>query len=266
MPASAPDAAAAGGAQSVASLGVGRVLVVCPTYNEAENIRQIYGRLRAALSDVDLLVADDNSPDGTGAMADEIAADDPRVHVLHREGKQGLGAAYIAGFHWAIERGYDVVVEMDADGSHPPETLYAMLARLEEADLVLGSRWVEGGRVVNWPKHREVISRGGNFYTRLMLGIPVHDATGGFRAYKRSALEALDLDAIASHGYCFQVDLAWRICKAGFRVAEVPITFVDRERGQSKMSSSIVREAFWKVTRWGVADRWNRVFRRTRSA
>lgn len=245
--------------RQAADLGVGRILVVVPTYNEADNIRLIYQRLRDALTDVELLVADDNSPDGTGAIADEIAAADPLVHVLHREGKAGLGAAYVAGFRWALQQGYDVVVEMDADGSHPPERLYDILACLADADVVLGSRWVPGGEVVNWPKLREMVSRGGNWYVRVMLGMQLRDATGGFRAYKSEVLRALDLDAIASQGYCFQVDLAWRSTRAGFTVVEVPITFVDREHGESKMSSNIVREAFWRVTQWSIADKWRKL-------
>jgi dolichol-phosphate mannosyltransferase len=232
--------------------GLGQVLVVVPTYNEADNIRQITGRLRAAVPEAHLLVADDNSPDGTGKIADELAGADDQVFVLHRPGKQGLGAAYIAGFALALERGYDVVVEMDADGSHAPEELPRLLNALRDADLVLGSRWVPGGKVVNWPKRREVLSRGGTVYTRLALGLPLHDATGGFRAYRREVLEKIDLDAVASQGYCFQIDLAVRTWRAGFRVVEVPITFAERERGQSKMSSRIVREALWRVTVWGA--------------
>jgi dolichol-phosphate mannosyltransferase len=232
--------------------GLGQVLVVVPTYNEADNIRQITGRLRAAVPEAHLLVADDNSPDGTGKIADELAGADDQVFVLHRPGKQGLGAAYIAGFALALERGYDVVVEMDADGSHAPEELPRLLNALRDADLVLGSRWVPGGTVVNWPKRREVLSRGGTVYTRLALGLPLHDATGGFRAYRREVLEKIDLDAVASQGYCFQIDLAVRTWRAGFRVVEVPITFAERERGQSKMSSRIVREALWRVTVWGA--------------
>lgn len=240
---------------------IGRVLVVVPTYNEIDNVRPIVQRLHSALSDVDVLIADDNSPDGTGAVADELATADDRVHVLHRPGKQGLGAAYVAGFRWAAEQGYDVVVEMDADGSHRPEQLPALLAALRDADLVLGSRWVAGGRVVNWPWSRELLSRGGNLYTRWWLGVPLRDATGGFRAYRRRVLDAIDLDSIASQGYCFQVDLAWRACRAGFRVAEVPIEFADRERGQSKMGAHIVREAFWRVTVWGASARWQQLKR-----
>ncbi len=235
--------------------GLGRVLVVVPTYNEVDNIRQITGRLRDAVPEAHLLIADDNSPDGTGAVADELATADEHVHVLHRPGKQGLGAAYIAGFDWALERGYDVVVEMDADGSHAPEELPRLLNALRNADLVLGSRWVPGGKVVNWPKRREVLSRGGTAYTRLALGLPVRDATGGYRAYRAEVLQKIDLAAVASQGYCFQIDLAVRTWRAGFRVVEVPITFAERERGQSKMSSHIVREALWRVTVWGAQRR-----------
>jgi dolichol-phosphate mannosyltransferase len=231
------------------------VLVVVPTYNEADNVAQIVGRVRAAVPTAYVLVADDNSPDGTGKLADALAEDDDHVQVLHRPGKQGLGAAYIAGFRWAAEQGFDVVVEMDADGSHAPEELPRLLDALRDADLVLGSRWVPGGRVVNWPKSRMVLSRGGNLYTRLVLGLPLGDATGGYRAYRRTVLDSLDLAAVASQGYCFQVDLAWRVAREGYRVVEVPITFTERERGQSKMSSSIVREALWRVTVWGAAAR-----------
>ena len=211
---------------------------------------------------VDVLIADDNSPDGTGAIADELAAADPQVHVLHRPGKQGLGAAYLAGFGWARERAYDAVVEMDADGSHAPEELPKLLDALAEADVVLGSRWVRGGKVVNWPLHRLVLSRGGNLYTRLALGMPIKDATGGYRAYRMTALDKMDTETVASQGYCFQVDLAWRAHRNGFRVVEVPITFVERERGASKMSSSIVREALWRVTVWGTRARASALRRR----
>jgi dolichol-phosphate mannosyltransferase len=235
--------------------GVGRVLVVIPTYNEAENLRPIVDRVRRAAPSVDVLIADDNSPDGTGAIADDLAAADAAVHVLHRPGKQGLGAAYVAGFGWARERGYDAVVEMDADGSHAPEELPRLLDALGEADVVLGSRWVRGGKVVNWPMHRLLLSRGGNYYTRLALGMPVKDATGGYRAYRMPVLDKIEIDSVASQGYCFQVDLAWRAYRSGCRVAEVPITFAERERGASKMSSSIVREALWRVTVWGAQAR-----------
>jgi dolichol-phosphate mannosyltransferase len=235
--------------------GLGDVLVVIPTYNEADNIRIIVDRVRRAVPLVDILVADDNSPDGTGRIADELASQDDRVHVLHRAGKQGLGAAYIAGFAWAREHGYEAVVEMDADGSHAPEELPRLLDALVEADAVLGSRYVRGGTVVNWPTSRMLISRGGNLYVRMALGMPFRDATGGYRAYRLPVLDKLELDSIASQGYCFQVDLAWRAFRNGFRVVEVPITFADRERGASKMSSSIVREAFLRVTVWGTKAR-----------
>ena len=229
-----------------------RVLVVTPTYEERENVEVITSRLLAAVPSAHLLVVDDGSPDGTGEVADALAAADDRVHVLHRTEKAGLGAAYVAGFAWALERGYDVVVEMDADGSHAPEQLPRLLAALEHADLVLGSRWVEGGEVVNWPLSRKVLSRSGNAYARGMLGLPLRDATGGYRAYRREVLDALPLGDVASQGYCFQVDLAWQTWCAGFRVVEVPITFVERVRGESKMSRAIVLEALWRVTWWGL--------------
>ncbi|WP_019885715.1 glycosyltransferase [Streptomyces purpureus] len=230
-------------------------MVIIPTYNEAENIESIISRVRASVPEAHVLVADDNSPDGTGKIADELAGADDHVHVLHRKGKEGLGAAYLAGFRWGIDRGYGVLVEMDADGSHRPEELPRLLDALPGADLVLGSRWVPGGSVVNWPKSREFLSRGGSLYSRLMLGVPIRDVTGGFRAFRRETLEGLGMDEIASQGYCFQVDLAWRTVKAGFRVVEVPITFVERERGDSKMSRAIVAEALWRVTAWGVGSR-----------
>jgi len=235
--------------------GVGRVLVVIPTYNEADNVEIIASRVRAAVPSVDILVADDNSPDGTGELADAIAARDPRIQVLHRPGKQGLGAAYVAGFGWAREHGYDAVVEMDADGSHSPDELPRLLDALRDADAVLGSRYVAGGTVVNWPRRRLALSRGGNLYARLALGMPFKDATGGYRAYRVTVLDKIDIASVASQGYCFQVDLAWRAYRHGFRVAEVPITFADRERGASKMSSSIMREALWRVTAWGTRAR-----------
>ncbi|MEV0284634.1 polyprenol monophosphomannose synthase [Kribbella sp. NPDC050820] len=234
---------------------LGRILVIIPTYNEAENIEPIVSRLRDAVPEADVLVADDNSPDGTGELADKLAANDDHVHVLHRKGKEGLGAAYIAGFRWGIERSYGVLVEHDADGSHQPEQLPRLLTALRDADLVLGSRYVKGGEVQNWPKSREILSRGGNIYTRLALGVPLQDATGGYRAFRRATLEGIGLDEVASAGYCFQVDLAWRAIKSGFRVVEVPITFVERERGQSKMSRAIVVEAMARVGRWGVGHR-----------
>ena len=237
---------------------LGRVLVVVPTYNEADNLLPIAARLHAACPDADLLVVDDNSPDGTGRLADALAAREPWAHVLHRATKAGLGAAYIAGFGWAREVGYDVVVEMDADGSHAPEQLPRLLTALEHADVVLGSRWVAGGRVVNWPRSRELLSRGGNAWTRLALGLPLADATGGYRAYRREVLDRLPLAEVASQGYCFQVDLAWQAWRAGHTVVEVPITFVERERGESKMSRAIVVEALWRVTWWGLRSRRSR--------
>jgi dolichol-phosphate mannosyltransferase len=241
-----------------AEAGAG-ALVIIPTYQERENIESIVGRVLAATPRANVLVVDDGSPDGTGKVADELAGADARVGVLHRTAKAGLGAAYIAGFDLALERGYDYVVEMDADGSHPPEQLPALIAGLDgpggRADVVLGSRWVDGGAVVNWPRRRELLSRGGNVYTRLALGIGLRDATGGYRVYRRAVLEGIDYRAVASQGYCFQVDLARRALAAGFVVREVPITFVERERGESKMSGAIVREALWRVTQWGAVRR-----------
>jgi dolichol-phosphate mannosyltransferase len=240
---------------SAAREALGPVLVVVPTYQEADNVEPIVRRVRDAVPSVDVLVVDDASPDGTGAIADRLAAADPQVHVLHRTGKEGLGAAYRAGFAWGAERGFEVLVEMDADGSHLPEQLPRLLDALTGADVVLGSRWVPGGRVENWPRSRMLLSRGGNTYTRWALGIALRDATGGYRAYRRHVLDDLDLDSVASQGYCFQVDLAWRALERGHEVVEVPITFVERERGDSKMSRAIVREALWRVTAWGLAAR-----------
>jgi dolichol-phosphate mannosyltransferase len=234
---------------------LGKILVVIPTYNEKENVELITGRTRAAVPELDILIADDNSPDGTGAIADRLANADARIHVMHRLGKEGLGAAYLAGFKWALDEGYDVIVEMDADGSHRPEDLPRLLDRLRTADLVLGSRWVEGGEVVNWPKSREFLSRGGNFYTRHAIKVPLRDATGGFRAFRATTLKALDLHAVGSQGYVFQVDMANRAVKRGLVVAEVPITFEEREYGTSKMSQRIVLEALWRVTVWGFDER-----------
>jgi dolichol-phosphate mannosyltransferase len=225
-------------------------LVIVPTYQERDNIELIVERTLVAAPAVHVLIAD-----GTGKIADALADADERVHVLHRTAKAGLGAAYIAGFDWGLERGYDVLVEMDADGSHPPERLPKLLAALDHADLVLGSRWVPGGAVVNWPRHREALSRGANVYIRVALGVAVKDATAGFRAYRRSTLEAIDYRAVGSVGYCFQVDLVRRTLGKGLRVVEVPITFVERERGESKMSGAIVREALWRVTQWGTKQR-----------
>jgi dolichol-phosphate mannosyltransferase len=252
----------AGAPEGAAGAGPAQVLVLVPTYNERDNLEPLLTRLHATLPDADALVVDDGSPDGTGELADKLAADDPRVRVLHRPGKAGLGAAYLAGFETALAGEYRLVVEMDADGSHAPEDLPALLAALdrgEGADVALGSRYVPGGRVVNWPAYRNWISRGGNLYSRIALGVGIRDITGGYRVFRREVLEALPLDTVASQGYCFQVDLAWRALQAGFRVVEVPITFTERERGASKMSNGIVAEAFWKVTQWGVARRWQRL-------
>jgi len=230
-------------------------LVVLPTYDERDNLGAVLLRLHEAAPEAHALVVDDDSPDGTGKLADELAAADHRISVLHRTGKDGLGAAYRAGFRWALERDYDVIVEMDADGSHDPADLPRLLSALYDTDLALGSRYVPGGRVTNWPRHREWLSRGGNLYARVILGAGIKDITGGFRAYRRHVLATLSLDDVASQGYCFQVDLAWRTVRAGYRVVEVPITFTEREQGSSKMSGAIVREALWLVTRWGIQYR-----------
>jgi dolichol-phosphate mannosyltransferase len=238
---------------SVADLG--RVLVVIPTYNEAETLEPVVARMRASVPEADVLVVDDGSPDGTGDIADRLVAADPAVHVLHRTQKAGLGAAYIAGFRWALAEGYDVVVEMDSDGSHAPEELPRLLTALREADLVIGSRWVPGGQIRNWPLFRQVISIGGSTYARVLLRFPVRDSTSGYRAFRRHVLEELKLDEVASQGYCFQIDLAWKTWRSGFRVREVPITFTEREVGRSKMSRAIVIEALWRVAVWGLTSR-----------
>jgi dolichol-phosphate mannosyltransferase len=232
-----------------------RVVMVVPTYNEATNLRRVLERLRAAQPDVDVLVVDDSSPDGTGDLADACASSDPRVHVLHRQVKEGLGKAYLAGFAWALAHDYEVIGEMDADGSHQPEQLGRLLAALPDADLVIGSRWVRGGSIVNWPLRRELLSRGGNLYTRVLLGIAVRDATAGFRLFRRTTLERLDLPTTASYGYVFQVDLAFRTLQSGMRVLEVPIEFVERERGESKMNTEVATESLRRITRWGLAHR-----------
>jgi len=241
-----------------AGASANRIVIVMPTYNERQNLESIAVRVRAALPEADLLVVDDNSPDGTGDLADKLAETDPHVHVMHRTDKAGLGKAYIAGFGWALERGYDVIIEMDADGSHQPEHLPSLVAALNGADLSIGSRWVPGGKVVNWPKTREALSRAANIYTRIMLGLGVRDATAGFRAYRAATLRTISLDQVESAGYCFQIDLTLRVADAGLRIVEVPITFVEREHGASKMSNSIIMEAFWRVAQWGVARRLGR--------
>ena len=232
-----------------------RVIIVMPTYNERQNLEIMAGRIRESTPEADLLVVDDNSPDGTGDLADKLAEADSRVQVMHRTEKAGLGRAYVAGFTWALEQGYDVIVEMDADGSHRPEDLPKLLTALGAADAVIGSRYVPGGTVVNWPKSREFLSRGANIYNRIMLGVSVRDATGGFRAYKASTLRTLDLSDIESAGYCFQIDMTLRVLQAGLKLVEVPITFVERERGASKMSNAVIREAFIRVAQWGISAR-----------
>ncbi|GGL23801.1 polyprenol monophosphomannose synthase [Phycicoccus endophyticus] len=232
-----------------------RVAVLIPTYNERENLAGAVHGVRGAVPTADVVVLDDDSPDGTGVVADELAAADPQVHVIHRRAKEGLGAAYLDGFHWALDHGYDAVVEMDADGSHRPEHLPSLLAAAEHADAVIGSRWVRGGRVVNWPVHRKALSVGGNLYVRVLLGMPVHDATAGFRVYRSEALRVMGLADVASQGYCFQTDLTWRAVRAGLTVVEVPITFVEREVGTSKMSGDIVAESLRRITGWGLRHR-----------
>lgn len=250
----------------------GGVLVIIPTYDEAATLPVTLGRLRSAVPYADALVVDDASPDGTGAIADALARDDDAVHVLHRTGKQGLGSAYVAGFRWALERGYPVVVEMDADGSHQPEELPRLLAALDVPvgsrpgvpDLVIGSRWVPGGRVENWPRHRELLSRGGNTYTRLAIGLPLRDATAGFRAYRADVLRRIPLSEVASQGYCFQVDMSVRVHEAGGLIVEAPIRFVERTEGRSKMSREIIAEALVRVTYWGLRRRVRQVLSQAR--
>jgi dolichol-phosphate mannosyltransferase len=238
---------------------LGRVVVVIPTYDERENIEWIVGRLRRAVPAVDVLVVDDGSPDGTGEIADRMAAADPQVTVLHRSEKAGLGAAYLHGFRVALERGYDVIGEMDADGSHQPEQLPDLMRALENADLVIGSRWVRGGSVVNWPLSRRVLSVGGNLYARTLLDIPLRDVTAGYRLFRRTTLERIDLHSVESAGYIFQTDLAFRTLRAGLRVVEVPIEFVERVRGNSKMSRDVAVESLRRITAWGVRERSRRL-------
>lgn len=233
-----------------------KTLTVIPTYNELEALPVVIERLRAAQPEVHVLVVDDNSPDGTGELADRLSCEDEKIHVLHRKGKGGLGAAYIAGFTWGMERDYEVLVEMDADCSHQPEQLGRLLGAVERgADLAIGSRYVPGGKTVNWPWHRQFLSRGANFYAQTMLGTDVRDITAGYRAFRRGTLERLDLDTIDSVGYCFQIDLGWRAELAGLTITEVPITFVEREVGDSKMDSGVILESMTKVARWGLGAR-----------
>jgi dolichol-phosphate mannosyltransferase len=241
-----------------------RTVVIIPTFNEIENLETAVTAVHAA-ADVDILVVDDDSPDGTGELADRLAAADPRVAVLHRRERAGLGQAYLAGFRRALGEGYTVLVEMDSDGSHPATSLPALLARLDDDDrpgLVIGSRWVPGGRVVDWPLRRRVLSEGANTYARIALGFSVRDSTGGYRAYRDEVLRAIPLDDVQSHGYCFQIDMTRRTLDAGFGIAEVPITFRDRLLGTSKMSAGIVVEAMGRVTLWAL----QRPFRRRRPA
>jgi len=232
-----------------------RVLV--PTYQELHTLASIVHRIFEHNPDVHVLVIDDNSPDGTGKLADQLKAKYANLEVLHRKSKNGLGAAYIDGFNNSIND-FDVLVEMDADGSHDPQDLVTILKEIPNYDCVLGSRWVPGGKVVNWPKSREILSRGGNSYARLMLGIDIGDATGGFRAYKTRTLKELDLSDIDSQGYCFQVDMVRRLLKKGFKIKEVPITFTERTIGTSKMSRNIVPEAFLKIGIWGLQRLFSR--------
>ncbi len=236
-----------------------RVLTIIPTYNEIESLPLTLRRLRAAVPEVEILVVDDNSPDGTGEWADRTAAEDPQVNVLHRTEKNGLGGAYIAGFGWGLERGYDVLVEMDADGSHQPEQLPRLLEAVQGADLVIGSRRAPGGKMVNWPLHRKLISAAGSLYPRIMLGLDLTDVTAGYRAYRAETLREIDLAAVQSRGYGFQVDMTFRTARLGKRIVEVPITFVEREFGESKMSGDIITEAVASVTRWGLAARWEKL-------
>ncbi|MEJ7831426.1 MAG: polyprenol monophosphomannose synthase [Nocardioides sp.] len=243
---------------------LGRCVMVIPTYNEAENLGWIVGRLRRAHPEIDVLVVDDESPDGTGRIADEIAAADPQVRVLHRVAKGGLGAAYRAGFARALDEGYDVIGEMDADGSHQPEQLGRLFEALHQADLVVGSRWVPGGSVVNWPLRRELLSRGGNLYVRLLLGIETRDATAGFRLFRRGTLEKIDLDLVRSTGYVFQTDMVARTLQAGLTVREVPIEFVERVRGDSKMSGAVATESLKRITQWGLGERRDQLRRAVR--
>ena len=231
-------------------------IVLIPTYNEKDNLGQLVPALFAAAPDVDVLVIDDNSPDGTGALADDLAAKEPRVSVLHRPGKQGLGRAYLAGFDVALKRGYKYVLEMDCDFSHPPEKVPELIAAVRGgADLALGSRWVEGGGTVNWGAGRKLISRGGSLYARTILGLGLRDLTGGFKCFKRETLEGIELGAVQSTGYSFQIELTYRAAKRGFKIVEIPITFVDRRVGQSKMSRKIFLEALgmvWKLRLGGA--------------
>lgn len=245
---------------------MGNALVIVPTYNERENLPAIVPQILAQDPRLEVLVVDDGSPDGTGALADELAAREPRVHVIHRAGKLGLGTAYIEGFRWAIDRGYELVFEMDADFSHDPKHLPDFLAMSEEFDVVIGSRYMRGVTVVNWPMGRLLLSWLANWYARIVTGLPIHDLTSGFKCYRRPVLERLDLDAIRSNGYSFQIETVFRAWHAGFRIVEMPIVFVDRNVGASKMSKRIVWEAIWMVWRMRIWTLTGRLRRDRRSA
>ncbi|WP_243640551.1 polyprenol monophosphomannose synthase [Nocardioides jejuensis] len=244
--------------------GLGGTVMVVPTYNEAENIAWIVGRLRAAEPEVDVMIVDDGSPDGTGALADALAAEDRQIQVVHRTEKAGLGAAYLHGFQVALAQGYDVIGEMDADGSHQPEQLYRLRSALLDADLVIGSRYIPGGSVVNWPLFRRLLSAFGNLYVRLLLGIKVHDSTAGFRLFRRTTLEKIDIATVNVTGYVFQTDMAWRTIQSGLTVREVPIEFIERERGDSKMSRAVAIESLQRITWWGLKQRRAQFFRALR--
>ena len=240
--------------------GLGAVIIV-PTYNELENLPLIVPAIRGSVPDAHILIVDDSSPDGTGVLAQQLAATDEHILVMHRTVKSGLGDAYLEAFGWALARDYSVIVEMDADGSHPADALPALIAAVRPGSsygLSIGSRWVAGGSVINWPWHRELLSRGGNIYARMMLGLSVKDATAGFRAFSADALRNIHLENVESHGYCFQIDMTRRVRNAGYEETEVPIVFREREHGESKMSGSIVREAMGKVTAWGFARLFGR--------
>lgn len=245
---------------------MGDALVIVPTYNERDNLSAIVPQILAQESRLEVLVVDDESPDGTGAIADKLAASDARVHVLHRTGKLGLGTAYIAGFHWAIDHGYGLVFEMDADFSHDPRHLPEFLALSDELDVVIGSRYMRGVTVVNWPMGRLILSWLANWYARIITGLPLHDLTSGYKCYHRRVLERLDIDAIRSTGYAFQIETVFRAWHAGFKVDEMPIVFVDRNVGASKMSKRIVWEAIWMVWRMRLWKLTGRLKRETRRA
>ncbi len=230
-------------------------VVVIPTYNEIASISGIVERIFAAVPEANVLIVDDNSPDGTGELADQLSSDDSRVHVLHRTEKNGLGAAYGAGFRWALDKPYDFIVEMDADGSHQPEELPLLIALLESgSDMAIGTRWIPGGVIVNWPAYRKFISRSGTAYARILLQSKLHDLTSGYRGFRADSLRAIDLQTVNSQGYCFQIEMAWLFERSGARIGEFPITFVERSEGVSKMSTGIVVEALAKVTGWGLSS------------